>query len=164
MGDVESIRQVQSRHVERHAVEAIARRLGHYVADAVIGSTREEGGTVILHLNSGGNALAAESRLRSLGYRVEPTDYDPYAPGHYGVQLRVSPGEPLAVMWCVGSRTQPASVVLDHLAFYANPRGICSHCGRNMQILSDGTLRNHKAADGILTHGRCSDGSERDWR
>lgn len=35
------IRQVQSRHIERHAAEAIADRVGHDVADAVIGSTRK---------------------------------------------------------------------------------------------------------------------------
>lgn len=91
MRTVGPVRQVQSRHVERHAVEAISQRLGHHVADAVIGSTREAGGSVILHLNSGGNASAAESRLRALGYCVEPTDYDSYGPGRYGVKLRVSP-------------------------------------------------------------------------
>jgi len=44
---------------------------------------------VILHVNSGGNAYAAASELRNRGYRVEPTDYDPFGPGNYGVQLRV---------------------------------------------------------------------------
>lgn len=138
------IRQVQSRHIERHAAEAIADRVGHDVADAVIGSTREKGGTVILHINSGGNARAAESRLRSLGYRVESTDYNPYAPGHYGVQLRVGPGVPLDAGWCKGGRLRPASVCLDHLDWHVNPRGICGHCGRDMQILGDGTLRRHR--------------------
>lgn len=49
---------------------------------------------MILHVNSGGNARAAEIELRHHGYRVQPTDYNPFAPGHYGVQLRVGPTTP----------------------------------------------------------------------
>ncbi len=145
---MEPIRQVHTRHVERHAAEAVAQRLGRRADEAVIGSTRDKSGSVVLHLNSGGNALAAQSRLLALGYRVESTDYDPFAAGHYGVQLRVSPGVPLDATWCAGSRTAPASLCRDLDVFYANPRGRCAHCGRDMQILGDGTLRNHKADTG----------------
>ena len=142
-------RQVQSRHIEKHAAEAIARRVGVPVADAVIGSIREIGGTVILHLGSGGNAEAVASRLRTLGYRVERTGYAPYAPEHFGVQLRVGPGQPLHAGWCEGSRSQPTSVCLDLADYYANPRGLCAQCGRDMQILADGTLRRHRADVGL---------------
>jgi len=142
------IKQVQGWHVERLAGEAIAQRLGRYVADAVLGSTREHGGAVVLHLNSGGNAAVAESWLRSRGYRVEPADYDPYAPGHYGVKIRVSPGEPLDELWCVGSGTPPVSVYLDDLATHVKTRGICSHCGRDMPVRGNGTLRKHQAESG----------------
>lgn len=148
---VEPIRQVQ---LQRHAVQAITRRLGHCATDAVIGSTREAGGSVILHLNSGGNALAAQARLRSLGYRVEPTDYGPYASGHYGVQLRVSPGEAPSARWCHGSGIPPSSASAEPLGVYATPRGICSHCERNMPVRRDGTLRKHNAEVGTPVRAR----------
>lgn len=90
------VKQVHIRYVERHARRAVNRRVGHNAPDAVLGVSRETGGTVIIHLNSGGNALAVQQRLRSLGYQVESTDYDPFAKGHYGVQLRVSPTAHLA--------------------------------------------------------------------
>ncbi len=80
------IKQVQLRHVERHARKAIGNRLGYGAREAVITVAREERGTVMLHVNSGGNAIAAEQRLRSRGYRVE---YKPHVPGVYGVQLLV---------------------------------------------------------------------------
>ena len=158
MRTVGPVRQVQSRHVERHAVEAISQRLGHHVADAVIGLTREAGGSVILHLNSGGNASAAESRLRALGYCVEPTDYDSYGPGRYGVKLRVSPGDSSS-RWCVGSRTPPSVVRLDSPGSYANPRGICSHCGREMPVLGDATVRRHTVEGGPPVRRRSAAGA-----
>ncbi|BEL41998.1 Uncharacterised protein [Mycobacteroides abscessus subsp. abscessus] len=80
------IRQVQLRHVERHARKAIGNRLGYAARDAVITVVREEHGRVMLHVNSGGNAIVAEQRLRSRGYRVE---YKQHVPGVYGVQLLV---------------------------------------------------------------------------
>lgn len=142
------IRQVQRRHVENHAAAAVAQRLGHHMADAILASTREDSGAVLLHLNSGGNATAAESHLRALGYRVEPTDYNSYAAGHYGVKLRVSPGQPLDELWCAGSGTPPESTRRDGLAVQMQPRGICAHCGRDMPIRRNGTLRKHQADPG----------------
>lgn len=87
-----AVKQVRVRNVEHHARGAISRRIG-YATGAVISVARDEPRpeTVILHVNSGGNARAAELELRSRGYQVEPTDYNPFAPGNYGVQLRVSP-------------------------------------------------------------------------
>ncbi len=89
-----AIKQVQVRNVEQHARCAIARRTG-CTTSSIISVARDEArpDDVILHVNSGGNALAAESELRSRGYGVEPTDYNPFAPGNYGVKLRVSPGQ-----------------------------------------------------------------------
>lgn len=80
------IKQVQLRHVERHARKAIGNRVGYAARDAVIAVVREEHGGVMLHVNSGGNAIAAEQLLRSRGYRVA---YKPHLPGVYGVQLLV---------------------------------------------------------------------------
>lgn len=90
---VAQIKQVHTHHVERHANRTITQRLGCAPPEAVISVIRDHAvtGTVILHVNSGGNALASELQLRSLGYRVEPTNYAPFTPGHYGVQLRVGP-------------------------------------------------------------------------
>lgn len=87
------IKQVQSRYVEHHARRAITQRLGYRVPQAVISLTRDDAVavTVILHVTSGGNARATERHLRSLGYRVEPTNYDSFAQGRYAVQLRVGP-------------------------------------------------------------------------
>lgn len=87
-----AIKQVHTRHVELHARSAIARRIG-CTTNAVISVERDNAhsGTVILHVNSGGNAREAERELRYRGYRVTPTDYNPFAPGNYGVQLRVGP-------------------------------------------------------------------------
>lgn len=93
-----AVRQVQVHHVERHASRAITRRLGRPYAPAIIAVVRDgtHSGSVILHVNSGGNALAAERELRFRGYQVGHTEYDPFADGHYGVQLRVSPSVPPA--------------------------------------------------------------------
>lgn len=93
-----AIRQVQVHHVERHASRAITRRLGRHYAPAIIAVVRDDihSGSVILHVNSGGNALAAARELRFRGYQVGHTEYAPFAAGHYGVQLRVSPGVPPA--------------------------------------------------------------------
>lgn len=142
------IKQVQLWHVERHARRAINGRLGYAEPNAVISLAREAGGTVLLHVNSGGNALATQALLQSLGYSVENTDYDPFAAGHYGVQLRVGPGA--APERCAGSRTLPAYVCLD-LAGYALPRGVCASCGRDIAVFRDGTLQAHKASGGIAT-------------
>lgn len=89
---MKTIKQVHTRNVERHARSAIARRIG-CTSGAIISVARDATATnsVILHVNSGGNARAAEVELRHHGYRVHRTDYNPFAPGHYGVQLRVAP-------------------------------------------------------------------------
>lgn len=99
------VRQVHRRYVERHARRAINCRVGYNASEAVLGIARETGGTVILHVNSGGNALAVQQRLRTLGYQVESTDYDPFAKGNYGVQLRVGPNRPSAE-WASGNRIE----------------------------------------------------------
>lgn len=89
---MKAIKQVHTRNVESHARSAIARRIG-CTSGAIISVERDVAATptVILHVNSGGNARAAEIELRNHGYRVQPTEYNPFAPGHYGVQLRVGP-------------------------------------------------------------------------
>lgn len=93
-----AVRQVRVHHVERHARRAITRRLGSPCASAIIAVVRDgtRPGSVILHVNSGGNALAAERELRLRGYQVDHTEYDPFTAGHYGVQLRVGPNVPPA--------------------------------------------------------------------
>lgn len=45
-------------------------------------------GTVVLHVNSGGNALACKSALTRADYRCEDI---PSEPGQYGPRLRVQP-------------------------------------------------------------------------
>ena len=87
-----AITKVHARNVEHHAQHGIAKRIGDTtgaVIDVVRDGVRPE--CVILHVNSGGNARAAELELRHRGYAVEPTDYNPFAPGHYGVKLRICP-------------------------------------------------------------------------
>ncbi|MUL61069.1 hypothetical protein B5P44_00520 [Mycobacterium sp. CBMA 213] len=87
-----AIKQVHARNIERHARRLIARRIGH-TPSAIIAVARDESrpDCVILHVNSGGNAREAESELKRRGYGVEPTNYDPFGTGNYGVRLRVSP-------------------------------------------------------------------------
>ena len=92
---------VQTRHVRRHAERAITRRLRYFAPRAIIGVWRDpdQPGTVILHVNSGGNAAECEVALRHAGYATEPTGYDPFAKGHYGVQLRVLPASSATATW-----------------------------------------------------------------
>lgn len=87
------IKQVQVGAVRRRAGRAIARRLGHG-ANAILSVERDPDrpNAVLLHVNSGGNAIACETALREAGYRVEATDYNPWAAGNYGVKLRVLAG------------------------------------------------------------------------
>lgn len=81
--------------MERHARRAIAKRRGNG-ADGVLSVVSDVAnpGHVFLQVNSGGNAIAAENELRLRGYCVEPTNYDPFGPGNYGVRLRVGPTQP----------------------------------------------------------------------
>lgn len=107
-----AIKQVHTHHVQHHVHRAIGQRLGRPSPSAVIAVTRDTGRPegVIVHVNSGGNACAAEQALRARGYRVEPMDYDPFAPGHYGVQFRVV-AKPKASSregpWCPGRQNIP---------------------------------------------------------
>ncbi|NGN63180.1 hypothetical protein G5C51_04560 [Streptomyces sp. A7024] len=87
-----SIRQVQRHHVAQHAHQAIwDRRVNpnHAVLSVERDPDRPE--AVILHVNSGGNAIACRNHFQRAGYRVEDTDYDPFADGNYGVRLRILP-------------------------------------------------------------------------
>lgn len=82
---------VQAHNVRRHAARAIAERLRYDAPEAIISCDRDPdtAGAVLLHVNSGGNAIECENALRSAGYRVEPGGPPP---GEYGVRLRVLPG------------------------------------------------------------------------
>ncbi|MEV0236900.1 hypothetical protein [Nonomuraea sp. NPDC050786] len=82
---------VQAHNVRRHAARAIAERLGSPMPEAILSCDRDPdtAGAMLLHVNSGGNAIECENALRSAGYRVEPGDPPP---GEYGVRLRILPG------------------------------------------------------------------------
>lgn len=86
-------RRVQVKYVRRHAARAIADRIKTDASSAIISCHPDPDrlGSVILHVNSSGNAIASETALRAAGYRVEWTGYDPFAPGHYGCQIRIIP-------------------------------------------------------------------------
>jgi len=81
------IRQLNTRHLARHARKAIAERLGYEAAYALLAVERQDDGSVILRLNSGGNSLAVESYLRCRGYRAE---YAGGNPDGYGCAVRVT--------------------------------------------------------------------------
>lgn len=80
-------RQINTRHLARHARKAIAERLGPtgYPVDGLLAVERVSG-AVILRLNSGGNSLAVESWLNLRGYRAS---YAGGNPGGYGCAVRV---------------------------------------------------------------------------
>lgn len=80
--------RAQTRYVRRTAARAIADRLRNGV-DGIVSCERDPAkpSTVLLHLNSGGNGLAAEQALLTEGYHVE---WDHLAP-RYGVLLHVGP-------------------------------------------------------------------------
>jgi hypothetical protein len=77
--------------VRKVATRAIFDRLKYHAPEAVIDvfPDPQASGAIILHVNSGGNALACEVALQREGFRVEPNGYDGYAPGNYGAQRRV---------------------------------------------------------------------------
>ena len=83
-------KRVDRRHVERIVRRAIARRLGCHAPQAVVTCERRPEG-VFLHLNSGGNALAAEEGLRERGYPVEDAEVPE---GRPGVAILVPTGTP----------------------------------------------------------------------
>lgn len=89
------IRVVQRHHVKRRAWRAIGRRLGYAAPNAIISINRDTDrpGAVLLHLNSGGNAIAVSTALRDAGYQVQ--DGPPH-PSRYGVQLLVLPATQVA--------------------------------------------------------------------
>ena len=76
--------------VERRTRSAIFARLGHAEPRAVISLADDPArpGSVLLHVNSGGNALACEEALAGAGYAVDP---GAAAPGRHGVLLRATP-------------------------------------------------------------------------
>jgi hypothetical protein len=80
------IRQLNSRHLARHARKAIAERLGYGAAYA-LRKVERDGETVILRFNSGGNALAVAAYLRQRGYRAEQAGGNPDG---YGCAVRVA--------------------------------------------------------------------------
>jgi hypothetical protein len=78
--------------VRKVAASAIFDRIKYHAPEAIIdvfANPADNGQSMVLHVNSGGNAIACEEALRREGFQVGRTGYDPYAPGHYGVQLRV---------------------------------------------------------------------------
>lgn len=80
--------RVQTRYVRRAAARAIADRLRNGV-DGIVSCERDPAkpSTVLLHLNSGGNGIAAEQALLAEGYHVV---WDVLG-RTYGVLLHVGP-------------------------------------------------------------------------
>jgi hypothetical protein len=78
--------RLNTRALAGHAHRAIAHRLGYDAPDALIAADRA-GDAVLLRLNSGGNALAVESWLRTRGY---VTAYAGKNPGGYGCSVKVT--------------------------------------------------------------------------
>jgi hypothetical protein len=82
--------------VAQIAETAITERLGAPDPHAIISATQTRTG-VLLHINSGRNALAAEAALARAGYAVGP---EPPPPNGYGPRMRVTrpnsraPGDP----------------------------------------------------------------------
>jgi hypothetical protein len=68
-----SIRVVQRHHVHHHVHRAIGQRLGRPALGAVLAVDRapERPNSVVLHVDSGGNALACRTALIRSGYRCE---------------------------------------------------------------------------------------------
>ena len=69
-------------HIEHHTRRAIAARL-HYPVREV----KRDGASVIVRVNSGGDALEGQSYLRSRGYTAEDADANPDG---YGCAVRVT--------------------------------------------------------------------------
>ncbi len=76
------------RHVRNHALKGIARRrLGVSPDYCLLGIARAEDGSIIVHVNSGGNVCAVEQQLNLRGYRAEGLPFDPDV---YGGKVRVT--------------------------------------------------------------------------
>ncbi len=87
------ITQVQTQAVRRRAERAIAER--RVDPSRGLKSVTRDGRSVIVHVNSGGNALAVQPALRRAGYTVLAGWDAPDDDGlrtTYGVKLRVSAG------------------------------------------------------------------------
>ena len=82
-------KRVLAVNIGRAAAAAIRRRLRYDAPQAII-AVVQDGPAVVLHVNSGGNALASTARLQRLGYRVDHVPYG-FGPGEYGAKIRVSP-------------------------------------------------------------------------
>ena len=82
-------KRLNRRHVERHALKAIRKRLGpsEYPTDSALLGIERDGSSLLVRVNSGGNSLAVEQYLRGRGYRAE---YAGGNPGGYGCAVRVS--------------------------------------------------------------------------
>lgn len=83
-----SAKRVLAVNVRRAAAAAIRRRLRYDAPEAIIG-VDQDGSAVVLHVNSGGNALAASHHLQRLGYQVDHIPYG-FGPGEYGAKVRVT--------------------------------------------------------------------------
>ena len=80
------------RHVRNHALKGIAtRRLSVGAEYCLLGIARDSDGSVIVHVNSGGNVCAVEQRLNLHGYRAEGLPFDPDV---YGGKVRVTLRQP----------------------------------------------------------------------
>lgn len=87
-----TIWKLDTRWIREHARKAITERLGHDAPEALLAVERD-GMAVMVRVNSGGNALAVEARLRQRGYKAEQAGSNP---GGYGCAVRVNlavPGE-----------------------------------------------------------------------
>lgn len=83
--DIRVPRRLDTRHLRRHALRAVADRLG-YAAPHALHAVERDGDSVFLRFNSGGNALAAESWLNVRGYLAEHAGGNPDG---YGCAVRV---------------------------------------------------------------------------
>jgi hypothetical protein len=81
-----TIRRLNARIIRQHTRAAIIERL-RYDAPEALRAVERDRGAVIVRLNSGGNALAVQARLRLRGYRAEQAGGNPDG---YGCAVRVT--------------------------------------------------------------------------
>lgn len=88
--NVPVIKRVDARHIKHHVEQAISRRRCS-PAEGLISVQRDPAhpASVLVHVNSGGNAAAAVHALTQRGYRVERTNTEAHAGEDYGVRLHV---------------------------------------------------------------------------
>ena len=87
MAEQPTPRQLNIRAVEQHARTAIARRLGAGEVDRALLGVERDGQSIIVRVNSGGNALAVEPYLRRRGYDAADAGSNPDG---YGCAVRVT--------------------------------------------------------------------------